>query len=108
MKAQLSLALGRKRRDRGVQARGQRDPLFHAHAMAAIHELACCGGEFTSDDVHDRLGGWTPTHVNSLGSAIHAAVSSGIIERVGYRQSTRPEAHARVIAVYRGAGRSDE
>jgi len=108
VKAQLSLALGRGRRDRGVQARGQRDPTYHAHAMAAIHELACCGGEFTSDDVHDRLGEWTPTHPNSLGAAIHSAVTTGIIVRVGYTQSRRSAAHARVIAVYTGAGRNDE
>jgi hypothetical protein len=101
--AQLSLFRGRALKVEAVQRRSARDPLYLAHAMAAIHELACCGGQFTSDDVHDRLGEWTPTHPNSMGSAIHSAVTTGIIVRVGYRQSRRPEAHARVVGIYRGA-----
>lgn len=101
MSSQLNLFRGRALKAEAAQRRIARDPAFHAEAMAAIRELARYS-EFTSDDLHERLGEWTPTHPNSVGAAIHAAVSAGIIVRVGYRQSARPEAHARVIAVYKG------
>lgn len=100
-KDQLNLRLGRQRRDRGTAQRNHRDPMFHDHAMNAIRATALLAKEFTSDDVQKILT-VTPTHVNSIGAVFHAAASRGIIERVGYRQSERPEAHARVVAVYRG------
>jgi hypothetical protein len=100
--AQLSLFRGRVLKAEGAQRRSARDPSYHAQAMAAIHVLAC-GPDFTSDDLHAALGEWTPTHPNSVGAAFHAATRAGIIVRVGYRQSARPEAHARIVAIYRRA-----
>lgn len=106
MVGQLDLKLGLARKERGITVRIMRDPLFAAAARQVIERLAEEGHEFTSDEVHERMT-VTPTHPNSLGAAMHAAKAAGLIEQVGWRKSERPQARARVVAVYRGrnAGR---
>jgi len=56
-------------------------------------------GEFTSDDLHDRLP--KPEHDNWYGVLVAAARNKGLIERVGARPSCRDEANGRWIAVWR-------
>jgi hypothetical protein len=62
--------------------------------------LARNGAEFTAEDVREWVG--DPPHPNALGARVLAAVKADIIVRTGYRKATRREAHARVLAVYRG------
>lgn len=57
------------------------------------------GLEFTTDDLHDFLP--EPGHPNWLGCAIAKLRNEGVIERLGYRQSQRPSANGRVVAVWR-------
>ncbi len=73
-------------------------------AERSIAELAATGEPWTADDLRERTGDPVGSHPNAMGGAINAAVRRGIIEPVGYDQARRPEAHARVLRVWRGVG----
>lgn len=87
-----------------LKAEGQALVLEHEeetwkHAAALeIEALAAIGQPFTAEDVAALVG--RPTRPNAMGAAMSAAVRRGQIRRVGYRTATRPDAHARVIAVW--------
>lgn len=99
-----ALEQARQERDRGGN---QAVNAVHSHwrvaAEEAIRRLADTGREFTAEDVVDRIGP-PPGHHNALGGAFIGASKRGEIHAVGYRQSTRRSAHARVIRVWRGVG----
>jgi len=54
-------------------------------------------------DFHSRLK-YLPHHPNAIGAAFRRAQLAGVIRRIGWQQSERAAAHARVVAVYLGAG----
>ncbi len=67
---------------------------------AIIRQLARSGEEFTAEEVRMWCG--NPPHPNAIGARFLVASKARIITRTGYRNATRPEAHARVLRVYRG------
>lgn len=70
-------------------------------AGEAIREVAATGRPFTTDTIWDRVG--KPPEPRAMGAAIRAAMKAGLIEATGgYEQSSRPEAHARPVKVWRG------
>ena len=86
---------------------GAKNALLSAHtswriaAEAVLEELAKSGIEFTADDVRARVGR-PPGHDNALGGLFIGAAKREEIVAVGFRVSTRREAHARPIRVWRG------
>lgn len=94
---------GRQRRDAGIElVNANSSGEFAAVCQEAIDYLADKGEPFTVNDVRDLVV-LEPHHVNAWGGQINAAVKAGRIRRVGFTESDRPEAHARVIRVYEGA-----
>ena len=67
----------------------------------ALLELLLRDEVATMDDVRDVV--TVPAQVNPtvLGAVPNVLARAGIIEAVGYRQSRRPESHARPIRVWR-------
>lgn len=65
-----------------------------------IRRMAQSGLPFTAEDVREQVG--DPAHPNAIGSRFLKANKGGVIARVGYRTARRPEAHARVVAIYKG------
>lgn len=59
-------------------------------------------GEFTTDDVHGLVP--EPSEPNWTGALMALLRNTGQIERAGYRQSQRPSANGRVVAVWRVRG----
>jgi hypothetical protein len=57
------------------------------------------GEAFTSEDLRRSIR--AKGHGNAWGAALHNAARAGHIVAAGFRRSTRPESHARVIAVWR-------
>lgn len=95
----------RRARDAGAS-----DALNAAHGWARVHlerhldELIRSGHTFTAETLRARAGTPLASSPNLIGSVILAASKAGRIERVGYRESTRPEARCRVLRVWRGVG----
>lgn len=90
------------RRDAGAGlAENSVDTRWRLAAEHAITQLAASGAVFTSDDVHDRIGS-PPGHRNAVGGVFIAASKRGEIRPVGYRNSRRPEAHARPVREWVG------
>jgi hypothetical protein len=103
------LTLGRHLRDVGMaQAAEHAGPTFREWAADVIGDLASRGEPFTSDHLEQAIehdpNGIRPDSRNAIGAAFGAASRRGVIEPVGYTQSQRPEAHARVVRVWRGTG----
>jgi hypothetical protein len=97
---------GRRRRDDGVTvARAATHTGWRLTVDRVIADLAATGDDFTAEDVRARAGDPLASSPNTLGAAIAAAVRAGVIEQAGYQQARRPEAHARVLRVWRGVMR---
>lgn len=92
-------------RDRGQQlALDATDGWWRSTAAAAVEHLASTGEPFTAEHVRD-LGVGEPRSQAAWGALIRAYARRGMVERVGYRPASRPEAHARALAVWRGTRR---
>lgn len=98
--AQLEIGFARKER-------GQRKAAVAASPWhnAALHYIASLsrGARLTADNLIEALGlpnASATNRNNSVGAVFSAAAKSGLIQRDGWRNSTRPESHARVIAVW--------
>jgi hypothetical protein len=76
-------------------------PAWAELARHAVADLCSTGATFTAEDVR-RLAG-DPEAPNAIGSVFHQISDEGWIKLVGYRKSTRPDAHGRVIAVWMAA-----
>ena len=57
------------------------------------------GYTFTSDDLHGLLD--APAHSNWWGVLMAVCKNKGLVERVGYQPSRRPEANGRPIAIWK-------
>lgn len=77
--------------------------LRRARRMLLLRLLA--GGTATADDVHDICPPPEGIDPTVCGAVPRDLARSGIIARAGYAPSTRPEAHARPITVWRLADR---
>lgn len=69
-------------------------------ASAVLARLAASGEPFTTDDVWAALP--HPPEPRAIGALIRAAAHAGRIRRVGWRASSRPECHARPVAMWTG------
>ena len=98
----LELAEGRRRRDEGI---GEVDlaegTIWKSKADAAIQFLTETGCDFTADDVRSMAG--DPRHPNAMGARLLKASKGGLIKCVGIGQSTRAEAQARAVRIWRAA-----
>jgi len=70
-------------------------------ADSVIRTLSLSGMTFTAEDVRKWLP--EPPNPNAFGARFMNAIRKGWIEKVGYTNATRPDAHARALAQYRGA-----
>lgn len=57
------------------------------------------GRVFTTDDLHQALG--EPPQRNWWGVMLARLKGLGLVERVGYQPSSRPESNGRVVAVWK-------
>lgn len=85
----------RKREGIAAVATGRADWLREARAIAEF--IARRDGRVTSDDLQDRIELPEGAHVNLWGSVLRAPH----FRQIGYEKSRRPEAHARVIGIWR-------
>lgn len=92
---------GQQLKDAGIASVETHSAEWQDHAAEVIADLAWSGRQFSTDDFHARLK-YLPHHPNAIGAAFRRAQKSGVIRRVGWQQSERAAAHARVIAVYQG------
>ena len=68
---------------------------------AIIRRLSLSGQTFTAEDVRTWI--TNPPHPNAMGARFLAAIRKGWIVKTGYCNATRPDAHARALAQYRGS-----
>ena len=95
---------GTELRDRGIKlVDSHTDSAWRDAVDEVIRAMAESGGEFTAEDVRVWVG--APPHPNAMGARFMAARKAGLLELVGYRKALRAEAHARALAVYRGAAK---
>ena len=98
------LAEGRRRRDEGVEtATHGTDIVWRRVTDEVIAGLAASGCTFDAEDVRAVVGEPPAGSQNAFGARFSHAARNGVIVRVGYRQASRPEAHARTLAVWRGS-----
>jgi hypothetical protein len=93
---------GEELRDRGIlQVDANTPEDWKTTCDQVIGWLARNGAEFTAEDVRPWIP--EPPHPNAMGARFSAAVKAGRIRHLCYRKAKRAKAHARVLAVYRGA-----
>jgi hypothetical protein len=95
---QLELGLSLKARGQAQALRGA--GAWHEEALKWLSEAY---GDFSADDLIENIG--LPHDIamnknNAVGAAFTAARRIGLIRRVGWTQSRRPEGHGRVIALW--------
>lgn len=76
-----------------------------AFALLTVRHLGLLGGEFSTDQVWERLDMFdVHTHEpRAMGAVMKRAVRDGLIEPTGrYVRSSRRECHARPVQTYRG------
>lgn len=98
---------GEQHKADGIEALGFTHAAWMEAATCVLESLANRGSEFTSDDLRRECDAkWVcePSHPNAWGAVFSKAAKAGLIERIGYRKSTLPSAHARVVAVWRRKG----
>ena len=73
-------------------------------ANRIVQQLARSQEPFTTDQVWYRLeqAGVATHEPRALGAVMRRAAKAGLVEQVGYRPTSRPEAHARPIPIWRG------
>ena len=93
---------GEELRDRGIlQVDASTPEDWKATCDFVILWLARSGAEFTAEEVRPWIP--EPPHPNAMGARFSAAVRAGVISHLCYRKAKRAKAHARILAVYRGA-----
>lgn len=103
MTAQLDLFAAR---DEAIARVDQHaDEAWKQHALTVIASTAWALGEFTTDDVWDRLDPAYSTHEpRALGALMKAMATRGVITPTQqYRTSKRSECHNRPVRVWRAA-----
>jgi len=69
-------------------------------ATPVLLQVARTFESFTADDLRDFRSVPQPPHNNWWGVLMARMKALGLIRRVGYRASTRPEANGRVVALW--------
>ncbi|WP_157108988.1 hypothetical protein [Corynebacterium aquilae] len=71
------------------------------YAEEALNALIADGDTFTIDDLRDRVPeGIEPHHCNAWGALLSNAARDGLIQRVGFAQARRKQAHAREVKTW--------
>lgn len=92
-------------RDAGTEvALNAADSRARGAAERALRDLAASGGVFSSDDLHERVGGPLGCSSAVMGSLFLSAARRGEIEHIGYIKSKRPSSHGREVKTWRGTG----
>lgn len=83
-----------------------RREVYVLRGRRALLAALLAGGDATADDVRDAVE--LPDEINPvcLGVVPGPLARAGIIERVGFAESRRPDAHARPVSVWRLADRA--
>lgn len=94
---------GPQLRDQAIaEAEDQAMPDWLAEVTRILNQLIHDGDEFTTDDIWAKLPAELTTHEpRALGGLLKSAATTGRIHKVGYRPTTRPEAHARPIPIWK-------
>lgn len=91
---------GQTLRDEGIAlVEENTDDAWNDEVDSVIETLANSRDSFTSDDVWANVS-FLPHHNSSMGAAFNRAAKSGLIKKVGWVESRRPSAHARVVRVW--------
>lgn len=102
---QLGLDAGRQAAEKAIErAKEAADPTWYQAAVSAVLMCADLGEQFTADDVWGRIPDECRTkEPRALGAVMRLLVEQGVIESTGgWRESSRPQAHARPMRVWRG------
>lgn len=95
---------GRRRRDEAITYAGANTPIGWADLVDdTIVEFAERCVPFVVDDIREVTGHPLGASDNAFGARFMAAARRGLIRKVGYQQSTRPERHGGIVAVWQGA-----
>jgi hypothetical protein len=94
------LQAGRALRDAAIaQADEHAEVEWKLLAERALWAVIQAGEPFTTDDVWERID--VPHEPRALGAVMQSAARANLIHKTGdYRQSRRPECHARPVAVW--------
>lgn len=72
-------------------------------ASSAVEDLIASGKEFSADDVRAAMPeGLDPHHPNAWGALFNSYRREGLVELVGYRQSTTKSRNGGVLRMWRG------
>lgn len=88
----------RRRKESGIRKATTHAGPWSEKARAAIERIPK-GEEFTVEDLRKRIR-TKPPHANAWGMVLHNAANAGLIARRHFVLGTRPESHARVIAIW--------
>lgn len=88
--------------DRALNAGGDDMDDWRCAAKTALARLSDEDREFSADDVIAVVGPPPEGRHNAVGGLFLWARQSGFINQVGYRQGSRPSAHARIQRTWRG------
>lgn len=94
---------GEGRRDAALAALTARRPKLVRDLQRAAVRLALRHWEVTADDLRAVVPIPDGVRPAVVGAAVRGLASAGVLVRVGYRNSKRPAAHARPVAVWRVA-----
>ena len=108
VKGQTKMTTATDTRNKAItQVATNTDPTWAAQTMLIIKQIATNTFDFTTDDIWEQLKTSplpTPHEPRALGAVMIAVQRCGIITATDkYRQSTRPECHARPIRVWQAA-----
>jgi len=91
---------GEARRDRALTLLRVRRAELIRECTAAALRVALDRGEVTADDVRDAVQIPPDISPKLVGCAFRDLAEAGILRRAGFRNSTRPAAHARPLSVW--------
>lgn len=100
-------AEGEARRDSALNLLRVRRANLIRQCTAAALRVAIGRGEVVADDVRALVPIPADCSPKLMGVVFRDLAAAGILRRDGYRNSTRPAAHARPISVWRLAGRTE-
>jgi hypothetical protein len=96
---QLELTSGPALRDAGCdRVLANADESWRWAFIATGKLIAGHGEPFTSSDIVELVG--MPANPNAVGGAMRWLAKDLKLRRLGYRNATRPSAHARAVAVW--------
>jgi hypothetical protein len=101
---QLGLDAGRQAGLEAIaRAKQAADPTWYQAAVSAVLMCAELGEPFTADDVWARIPDeYRTREPRALGAVMRLLSEQGVIESTGgWRESSRPQAHARPMRVWR-------